>query len=96
MFKRHPESLSIVMLRSLRDLGVETPLQQKHLIDSWPEVVGKTVARYTTDIRISNQSLIVHINNPSLRSDLMMMRSRLVALLNEKAGSHLITEIIFR
>ncbi len=96
MFKRQAESLYDIMLKSLRDLGLETPLLEKRLIDSWPEVVGPTVAQYTSDLKITNQVLCVHVNNAALRSDLMMMRSRLVQLLNDKVQSHIIIDIRLR
>lgn len=95
MFKRDVKSLSDVLNMVLRKEGLETPLLQKRLIDSWESVTGKTVARYTGEKFIRNQTLFVKISNPALRADLSMMKSQLVKRLNESVGTMLITDIRF-
>ena len=95
MFKRNIVPLSEVLQRFLRDNGLETPLQQKRLIDSWEKIAGKAVARYTQEKFIRNQTLFVKISNPALRADLSMMREELMNRLNQEVGSRLITEIRF-
>ena len=47
MFKRHPRSLEAILLNFIRTEGLETPLLQKRLIDSWPVVVGPSIAALT-------------------------------------------------
>lgn len=95
MFKREVKSLADVLNMVLRKEGLETPLLQKRLIDSWESVAGKTVARYTGEKFIRNQTLFVKITNPALRADLSMMKSQLVKRLNDAVGSMLITDIRF-
>ena len=95
MFKRNVQSLKDILLRNLREQGLETPLMQKRLVESWPEVVGPVVARYTLNTYIYNQTLFVRLSNPALRSDLSMMRQELVKKLNDVAGTQLITDIRF-
>ena len=74
---------------------IETPLQQKRLIDSWDKVVGKVIAGYTAEKFIKNQTLFVKILNPALRADLTMMRDRLVKNLNMEVGANIIVDIKF-
>lgn len=93
MFKRDVHDIKDLILRNLRVQGLETPLFQKRLIDSWGEVAGETVANYTDDLFIKNQTLHVHITNPALRANLMMMRSELVRKLNAHVGSQVIADI---
>lgn len=93
MFKRKVLSLGDVLNKLLRDEGLEIPLQQKRLIDSWELVTGNMVKQYTTKKFIKNQTLYVKIENPALRQDLSMMRSQLVKRLNEKAGGLVITDV---
>ena len=68
---------------------------QRRLIDSWGEVAGSVVARYTGDIFISNQTLMVKINNSALRAELSMMRTQLVNRLNQHVGVRVIADIKF-
>ena len=86
MFKRDVNNIKDLILKNLRAQGLETPLLQKRLIDSWPEVVGPF---------IKNQTLFVHLTSPALRSEMMMMRSELVKKLNAHVGSQVIADIRF-
>lgn len=95
MFKRDVKSISELLLQTLRHNGLETPLLQKRLIDSWPEVAGPVIQRYTQKITIYNQTLYVSLSNPALRADLSMMRNELVEKLNARVGSRIIVDIKF-
>lgn len=95
MFKRHIESLKDVLLRNLREQGLETPLKQKRLVEAWPEIAGPVITRYTLNTYIYNQTLFVRLSNPALRSDLSMMRQELVNKLNAVVGEQVITDIRF-
>ena len=44
MFKRDVKQIKELILRNLRAQGLETPLQQKRLIDLWPTVMGEMIA----------------------------------------------------
>ena len=93
MFRREVKPLGEILMKLLRDEGLETPLQQKRLIDAWETVAGPMVARYTPEKFIKNQTLLVKITNPALRHDLTMMRTQLVRRLNEQVGALVITDI---
>lgn len=93
MFKRNVLTISEVISLHLRQNGLETPLLQNRIIDSWEKVAGSTVERYTAGKFIKNQTLFVKITSPALRSDLSMMRTQLVNRLNQEVGARVITEI---
>ena len=95
MYKREVHQIGDLIMRNLRDQGLETPLLQKRLVDSWPTVAGEAVARYTTDVSIHNQTLIVRLRLPALRADLSMRRQELVQRLNTHVGSQVIADIKF-
>ena len=61
MFKKRVQTIDEILQRFLREEGLETPLLQKRLIDSWETVVGDTVAQYTTEKFIKNQTLSHYI-----------------------------------
>lgn len=95
MFRRDIQTLADILAQCLRHDGLETPLQQRRLIDSWGKVAGRAVERYTGEKFIRNQTLFVKILNPALRADLSMMRERLVKNLNVEAGASIISDIKF-
>ncbi len=95
MFRRKVRSLSELLPEILRNEGLETPLQQKRILSAWTEVAGQTVAQYTGEKFIKNQTLYVKILNPALRADLSLNRSVLVQRLNQMAGAFVISDIRF-
>ena len=95
MFKRNSILIRDIILKNLREQGLETPLLQKRLIDSWPEVMGQLIANYTDDLYIRNQTLFVKLKNPALRSELSLQRQDIVRRLNSHVGSQVIADIRF-
>ena len=95
MFKQEVKSVKDLVLQVLREQGLETPLNQKRLIESWPVVAGPVIARYTLNTYIYNQTLHVRLSNPALRADLSMMRQELVKKLNDAVGEQVISDIRF-
>ena len=95
LFKREVQSVKDLILQTMREQGLETPLNQKRLVEAWPEVAGPVIARYTLNTYIYNQTLFVRLSNPALRSDLSMMRQELVKKLNDYVGEQIITDVRF-
>jgi predicted nucleic acid-binding Zn ribbon protein len=95
MFRRSSTLIKEVLLKALREQGLETPLLQKRIIDSWPEVMGEAISRYTDNLVIRNQTLFVHLTNPALRMELSMQRQDIVRRLNAHVGSQVIADIRF-
>ena len=93
MFRQKVKSIAELLPEFLRNQGLETPLQQRRLIDSWETVVGAPIAAYCGEKFIKNQTLFVKITNPALRQDLSMMRSKLVQRLNAEVGAMVITDV---
>ena len=95
MFRKEVKNIGELILKNLRAQGLETPLQQKRLVDAWPEVMGEMIAGYTQEVFIKNQTLHVRLTNPALRADLSMMRPEIVKKLNTTVGSQVIVDIRF-
>jgi predicted nucleic acid-binding Zn ribbon protein len=96
MERRKTENLTDVLLRYLRQEGLETPLNEHRLIDAWEEIAGPVVARYTSGKRIYNQVLYVQITSAVVRAELQMRRAFYVNELNRKVGANVITDIHFQ
>ncbi len=96
MFRREVQSIKDLVMRNLRVQGLETPLLQKRLIEGWPVVAGEAIARYTSNVTIINQTLMVHVTMPALRSDLSMRRTDFVQKLNDYVGAQIISDIRFK
>ena len=95
MRKRDVQLLRDLVLRNLHNQGLETPLQQKRLVEAWPEVAGALIARYTLNTYIYNLTLYVRLSNPALRADLSMRRQEFTRRLNDAVGEQVITDVRF-
>ncbi|MBO5025992.1 MAG: DUF721 domain-containing protein [Bacteroidaceae bacterium] len=89
------EQLGSIISQLIRQEGLETPLNQYRLIESWKEVMGEGIARYTGNLFIKNQTLFVQIKSSVLKQDLSMSRGNLVKRLNEHVKAQVITDITF-
>ena len=78
MKKRETEPIGKILQRFLRQNSLESPLNEQRLLSAWPEVIGPTMAAYTGELFIRNQTLYVHITSAALRQELMMGRELLV------------------
>ncbi len=45
MFKQHPQGISDLLQKFLRQNSLETPLQQRRLINAWDEVTGAVITQ---------------------------------------------------
>lgn len=95
MERKKSELLSAVLLRYLRESGLESPLNQYRLVQAWADVAGEAVAAQTRELAIRNQTLVVKIASPALRANLMMRRRQLVQHLNQTVRAEVITDIAF-
>ena len=96
MRRNDAESVGMLIRKFLRQEGLETPLNEKRLIDSWSEVMGSSIASMSKALYIKNQVLYVEVTSAPLRQQLMMGRQQLVNKLNQQVGAQVITNIIFR
>lgn len=95
MERKKSELLSAVLLRYLRESGLESPLNQYRLVQAWADVAGEAAAAQTRELAIRNQTLVVKIASPALRANLMMRRRQLVQHLNQTVRAEVITDIAF-
>lgn len=96
MRRRNTELLGEVIQQFLRQKKLDRPLSEKRLIDAWPEVLGKNIMSYTTDLSIKNRKLFVQLSSSVLRHDLFLSREQIVKSLNKHVGADVIDEIVFR
>ena len=95
MKRNDAEKIGKLIRSFLRQESLESPLNERRLINSWAEVLGPVIASYTRELYIK-KVLYVHLTSAALRQELMMGRDLLVRNLNRHVGAQVITNIIFR
>lgn len=97
MRRSNPEPLNNI----LNDFFSSNPeLRRRILImrvqRAWSELLGPSVAQYTTGIYVRNRVLYVSLTSSVLRSELLLNREQLIHRLNNHAGGEVITDIVIR
>lgn len=95
MKRREAESIGELIHKYLRQESLEGPLNERRLLDSWPQLMGPQIASYTKQLYIRNQTLYVHLSSAVLRQELLMGKDLIVRKLNQNVGAMIITNIVF-
>jgi predicted nucleic acid-binding Zn ribbon protein len=80
----------------VKEMNLEGKLNEVGLINSWEEVVGKAISSRTSKIYIKDKILYINLNSSVVRNELLMLRQELIEKLNQKAGTEVIKDIIFK
>ncbi len=85
-----------VLKEFLQENKLDTKLKERELIESWEELVGRTINRATKKIYIRDGKLFVILSSSVVRSELHMLKDEIVRKLNERIGEQIITELVLK
>jgi len=75
---------------------LEHGLNQLNIEKIWNSVMGSGVAKYTTNLKLTRETLYVQLNNSVLREELSYGKTKIIKLLNEELNKNLIKKLVFR
>lgn len=96
MRKTYTQNIGEIINDCLKDLKIDKKIKEVHVIKSWDEFVGKTIAKATREITIHDKKLFLKIESSIIRNELMLIKDPLIKRINEYANEEIITNIIFR
>jgi len=96
MKRNNTQTLGEALKEYLKEMNMDRKLKEINTVQSWEEVLGKTIAGYTRNIYLSKGILYVEISSAVVKNELLMMRESIRAKLNEQAGEEMISKIVFR
>ncbi|MCF8358223.1 MAG: DUF721 domain-containing protein [Prolixibacteraceae bacterium] len=96
MRRKETQKISDVIRQFTREQHLDQKLYETRLVNNWGNVLGPVIADSTKKIFINNRVLVVHIESSVIRHELFMMRSKIVAALNQSVGQKVIDSILFR
>ena len=96
MRRSNAQSLSEVIREFVKGTSIERKLKETDVVQSWEELLGKTIAGYTRNVSLKNKVLVVEITSSVVKNELFMMREEIRSKLNERAGEEMISTIIFK
>lgn len=95
MKRLDPEELGDVLRRTIEEQNMTSRLLETRACALFPVIVGKPLAEMCGTPVIKAGIMYVPVANASLRSDLMMNRSRLVEIINTTVRQDVVDDIRF-
>ena len=90
-----PPPLADAFKDLLKTYRLEDTYQEKVLLSSWGELVGKTIADRTTNLYIKDKKLFVKISSGPVKKELQLNKSKVMLLIESQLGTGIIQEVIF-
>jgi len=96
MRKTDTQTIAQVIKEYFKSPKFENKFKQFKIINSWEEILGKTVSKSTTNIYIKDKTLFVFLKSSVIRNQLYMIKTEIIKKLNEKVGEEIINDIVLK
>ncbi len=98
MAKRENDSnkLGDLIPKMLQENHLQEGMDQMSVKETWSEVMGPGVANYTSDVRLSNQVLIIELSSSALRQELEFGKDKILRMMQESLHQINLQKIIFK
>lgn len=71
-------------------------IQALQIEEVWEKVMGKTIARYTDNLKVINRTLFITTNVAPLKQELMYQKEKIKLRVNEALGEKLIDSVVIQ
>lgn len=92
--KKEAAPLESAFKELLKAYRLEGKYQENLLINSWPEIVGKTISSRTNGLFVKEKKLYVRISSGPLKKELLLNRSKIMALIEEHVGQGVVDDLV--
>lgn len=89
-------SLKEAINKLIKRYQLQGKLTETQLNDSWEEIMGKPIAKYTRSLQLNNGRLVVKLSSSVLRQELSYGKDQLIERLNEHFGEAVIKDIVLK
>ena len=89
-------SLSEAIAEFLEKYHLQDGYTRVQITKIWKETTGKLVASYTKKAELNGSKLTVYITSPTVKNELMMLKTDIIKQLNKAIGKELIKSIDIR
>jgi hypothetical protein len=80
----------------LNQSRIKGGIQALQIEEVWEKVMGKTVARYTDNLKIINRTLFITTNVAPLKQELVYQKEKIKLRVNEALGEKVIDEVVIQ
>ena len=89
-------SIGDAIEKFLEQSRIRGSIQALQIGDVWEEIMGKTIARYTEEIKIINDTLFITTHVAPLKQELIFQKEKIKLRVNEALGKKVIKEIVVK
>jgi len=88
--------MSDAIKQFLQQSRIKGDIQALQIEDVWEKVMGKTIARYTDDLKVINRTLFITTNVAPLKQELIYQKEKIKLRVNEALGEKVIDEVVIQ
>ena len=89
-------SIGDALQKFLDESRIKGSIQALQIEDVWEDIMGKTIARYTEEIKIINDTLFITTHVAPLKQELIFQKEKIKLRVNEALGKKVIKEIVIK
>ncbi len=91
-----PKSLKEVLGDFVSNNKLQEGMDKVNVEQAWANVMGPAIVKYTTQIKLDGDRLLIQLNSSVLRAELSYGNEKIIANLNEELGRVLVKKLILR
>ena len=95
MKEEHTFRFGDAFKKFLKEQHLDQTFNEKKLISTWNELMGKQIANRTSKIFIKDRIMYVTLTSAPLKQELTMAREKVLHLIEEKMGEKIIDDVRF-
>ncbi|HEU4469711.1 MAG TPA: DUF721 domain-containing protein [Flavisolibacter sp.] len=80
----------------LNQSRIKGDIQALQIEEIWEKVMGKTISRYTDNIKVINRTLFITTHVAPLKQELVYQKEKIKLRVNEALGEKLIEEVVIQ
>lgn len=80
----------------LNQSRIKGDIQAMQIEEVWGKVMGKTIARYTENIKVINRTLFITTHVAPLKQELVYQKAQIVSRINEALGEKVIDDVVIK
>lgn len=89
-------SLGEAIQQFLKQSRMKSDIQALQIEELWEKLMGKTIARYTDNIKIANRTLFITTSVAPLKQELLYQKEKIKLRVNEALGTNDIQEVVIQ
>jgi len=89
-------SLGDAIKQFLSGSRIKGEIQALQVEDVWEKVMGKTIARYTENLKVINRTLFITTSVAPLKTELLYQKEKIKLRVNEALGEKVIDTIVIQ